>query len=125
MSNGDIGFCACQTCTENEGDCDYDYQCQDGLRCGSNKCIDIFGFDSNTDCCYATNVGDENFCTIDYPCKINEGNCDSDDECQSSLFCGSNNCPADLGVLPSVDCCEPKGKTIRSYQYILALAYLI
>ena len=117
MSNGDIGFCACQTCTENEGDCDYDYYCQGSLRCGSNNCIDkdIFGFDSkNTDCCYAPNVGDEDFCTTDYPCKINEGDCDSNDECQSNLFCGSSNCPDDLVVLPSedsVDCCEPKGKS--------------
>ena len=46
-SNGDDQFCNCNTCSENEGDCDYNYQCQDGLVCGSNNC-----FDSKVDCCY-------------------------------------------------------------------------
>ena len=105
MSNGDIGFCACKSCTENEGDCDGHHQCQAGLRCGTNNCPD-----SNTFCCYnAQIIGDANFCTTDDPCKIDEGDCDSNEECQSNLFCGSSNCPDYLGVPPSVDCCESKG----------------
>ena len=51
VSNGDDEFCNCNTCSENEGDCDYDYQCQDGLVCGSNNCVASLGFDSDVDCC--------------------------------------------------------------------------
>ena len=110
--NGDLGFCSCQSCSENEGDCDFHSHCQGDLKCGSNNCPDSYGFDSNTDCCYASVVGTEDFCTIGEPCDADEGDCDSDDECRYHSFCGSNNCPDSLGVSPEVDCCEPKGKTI-------------
>ena len=40
---------------------------------------------------------------------MDEGDCDSNHECKSHLFCGSNNCPGALGFLSSVDCCEPRG----------------
>ena len=109
--NGEIGLCACHSCSELEGDCDFDHQCQEGLSCGSNNCPTSFGFDAHTDCCYKAVVGTEDFCSTDQPCKVDEGHCDSDDECESHLFCGSNNCPDSLGFLPSVDCCEPKGNT--------------
>ena len=69
MFNGDIGFCACQSCFENEGDCDFHYHCQNGLRCGSNNCPASLGFNSNTDCCYDAAVGDDDFCTIENPCN--------------------------------------------------------
>ena len=107
--NGQIGFCACHSCSELEGDCDFDDQCQEGLRCGSNNCPASFGFDAHTDCCYDAKVGAEDFCTTDEPCKVDEGDCDSNEECKSHLFCGSNNCPDSLGFSSSVDCCEPKG----------------
>ena len=111
-TNGGFGFCSCQSCSENEGDCDFHSHCQGDLKCGSNNCPDSYGFDSNTDCCYAFVIGTEDFCWIGLPCDADEGDCDSDDECRSYLFCGSNNCPDSLGVSPEVDCCEPKGKTI-------------
>ena len=107
--NGKIGFCACKSCSNFEGNCDFDDQCLDGLRCGTNNCLDLFGFDTNTDCCYSAIVGDEDFCSIDEPCEINEGDCDSNDECKSHLFCGSNNCLGTLEFLSSSDCCELKG----------------
>ena len=110
--NGKIGFCACHSCPELEGDCDFDYQCQGDLKCGSNNCPATFGFDNHTDCCYSAIVGDENFCRSYDPCDVNEGDCDSDDECKSHLFCGSNNCPDLLGYSSSVDCCEPKGNIL-------------
>ena len=117
MNNGDIGYCACkQSCTENEGDCDLNYQCKDGYRCGSNNCPNSYGFDSNTDFCYVAIIGDENFCTVDNPCAADEGDCDYNDECQTKLFCGSNNCPHYLGVSSSVDCCEPQGKLLLKLQ---------
>ena len=112
VMNGDIGFCSCQSCSENEGDCDIHYHCQDDLKCGSNNCPASFGFDYNTDCCYASVIGNENYCTLDEPCDIDEGDCNNDDDlCKGYLFCGSNNCPGSFGVSSPVDCCEAKGKT--------------
>ena len=113
MKNGDIGYCACkESCTENKGDCDFNNQCRDGHRCGKNNCPNSYGFDSNTDCCYVAINGDENFCTLEYPCGADEGDCDSNEECQSELFCGSYNCPNSLGLYWSLDCCEPQGKLL-------------
>ena len=114
MKNGEIGFCACnvymQPCSENEGDCDFNHQCQRGQRCQSNSCPPSLGFDSNTDCCHIANVGDEDFCTVDEPCGVDEGDCDGDDECRNDdLVCGLHNCPDSLGVSSAIDCCEPKG----------------
>ena len=99
-----------QSCAENEGDCDFNYQCKDGQSCGSNNCPDSYGFDFNTDCCYVPIIGDEDFCNDEYPCGADEGDCDSDDECQTGLFCGLHNCPNSLGVSSTIDCCEPQGK---------------
>ena len=118
--NGKIGFCACKSCSNFEGNCDFDDQCLDGLRCGTNNCLDLFGFDTNTDCCYSAIVGDEDFCSIDEPCEINEGDCDSNDECKNHLFCGSKNCLDSL-VLSSVDCCEPKG--VKNITYYISSNY--
>ena len=109
VTNGDIGFCSCQSCSENEGDCDFNHHCQDDLECGD--CPASFGFDYNTDCCYASVIGNENYCTWDEPCDIDEGDCDIDDECKDWAFCGSNNCPDSFDVSSPVDCCEAKGKT--------------
>ena len=50
--SGKIGFCNCNTCSENEGDCDAHDECQDGHLCGSNNCPTSLGFDSEVDCCY-------------------------------------------------------------------------
>ena len=105
LSNGDDEFCNCNTCSENIGDCDSHYHCQDGLACGSNNCPASLGFASEVDCCYQPTVGDENFCATGITCGENEGDCDSHNECQSNHFCGSNNCPASLGFDSEVDCC--------------------
>ena len=51
VSNGEIGFCNCNTCSENEGDCNSHDECQDGLSCGSNNCLASLGFDTEDDCC--------------------------------------------------------------------------
>ena len=125
--NGKTGFCACHSCLELLGDCDSDDQCQEDLRCGSNNCPDSLGFDAHIDCCYTTTLGDDKFCTIDKPCEINEGDCDSNDECKSHLFCGLNNCQDSLGFSSSLDCCEPKGdKTLLIiFQAIVYIIYQI
>ena len=62
VSNGEIGLCYCNSCSENEGDCDSHDECQGSLICGSVNCPTVLGFDSDTDCCYDNShsvVGDE------------------------------------------------------------------
>ena len=44
-------------------------------------------------------------CTVAKPCPINQGHCQSDDECQGVHKCGHNNCPANLGYHPEARCC--------------------
>ena len=55
-SNGEFGFCHCNTCSENEGDCDAHDECQDGLICGSKNCPASLGFDSDVDCCTKSKI---------------------------------------------------------------------
>ena len=100
---GDIGYCACYSCSENEGDCDTHDECQNGLFCGSSNCPISFG-NPEADCCYKPTLGSEHFCAAGIPCGENEGDCDSHDECQNGLFCGLGNCPESLGG-SEVDCC--------------------
>ena len=56
-SNGEIGFCNCNTCSENEGDCESNEECQDGLICGSNNCPGLLGFKTYVDCCSNVTLG--------------------------------------------------------------------
>ena len=105
-SNGEVGFCICNTCSVNEGDCDYHYHCQDGLLCGSNNCIASLAIHSEVDCCYQPTVGEEDYCLSGIPCIDNEGDCDSNSQCQSNHFCGSNNCLDSLGFDSEIDCCS-------------------
>ena len=105
VNNGDEEFCNCNTCSANEGDCDYDHHCKSNLFCGSNNCPISLGFDSEVDCCYGKTLGEEDFCTTVTPCGEDEGDCDSHDECQTGLTCGYNNCPVILGFDSEVDCC--------------------
>ena len=51
VGNAEIGFCNCNSCSENEGNCDSHDECQNGLFCGSNNCLASLGFDSEFDCC--------------------------------------------------------------------------
>ena len=124
VSKGEIGFCACKNhCSKNEGDCDYDYHCQVSQRCRSNKCPTSLGFDSNTDCCHQSIPGDEDFCTTDEPCKLDEGHCDGNDECSSNLVCGLSNCPDRLAVSSAINCCEHKGKPFINVYHALVSSY--
>ena len=103
--NGEMGFCYCHSCSENEGDCDSNEECQDGLICGSKNCHVSLGFANYTDCCYMPGLGDEHFCSTINNCGDNEGDCDSNDECQDGLACGANNCHVSLGFANDTDCC--------------------
>ena len=101
-------FCSSQNpCGTNQGDCDTHDECQDGLVCGSNNCPDSLGYHSEFDCCYHPTVGDELFCTNNNPCAIDEGDCDSDNECLDNFFCDTtSNCPAYLGFASDMNCCS-------------------
>ena len=117
VTNGNLGFCSCQSCSENEGDCDSNNECLDGLVCGLNNCPASLGHDSEVDCCYEAIVGTEDFCSYSEPCETDEGDCDSDDECEFDLSCGSNNCPTSLGFGSEVNCCFPCPDTCGSPSY--------
>ena len=102
----DVDFCKTEKpCKLDEGDCNSHEECQIGLVCGSNNCPRSVGFDW-FDCCYNASVGDAVFCASGIPCGEDEGDCDSDSQCQSNHFCGSNNCPASLGFETEIDCCS-------------------
>ena len=47
-------------------------------------------------------------CTINSTCGINQGDCDSDDECEGTLTCGIANCAGHLFPENS-DCCQEPG----------------
>ena len=81
-------------------------ECQDGLACGSNNCPALLCFDSEVDCCYQPTVGDEHFCTTENPCDIDQGDCDSKNECQTNLICDTEiSCPEYLGFKNDINCC--------------------
>ena len=48
-----------------------------------------------------------NCCTSANPCGLNQGDCDSDDECSGDLSCGLDNCVG-FGVTDA-DCCMVVG----------------
>ena len=118
---GNNGYCACNDCFEYDGDCDFNYHCQNGLRCGSKNCPVSLGFDANTDCCYEAIIGDEDFCTSDDPCESGQGDCDSNDECQDGLFCGSKNCES----APLMDCCRSEGDPLfPTFSFLVQFSYI-
>ena len=43
-------------CGDDQGDCDSNFECLDGLVCGLNNCPDSLGYDSEFDCCYGAIV---------------------------------------------------------------------
>ena len=100
-------FCTSQNpCGTDQGDCDIHDECQMGLICGSNNCPESALYNSDTDCCYAPPLGDEYFCTSQNLCAVDEGDCDSHDECQMGLICGSNKCPKGAAHFNAdTDCC--------------------
>jgi len=101
-------------CGEGQGDCDSDAECDGTLVCGNNNCH-YFASDvaSGKDCCRDPAAGDWNWCSADYGyglCGDGEGDCDSDDQCEGSLVCGTDNC-ADMNqdadwAYSNKDCCK-------------------
>ena len=54
---------------------------------------------------YIKCANEDDFCTYMNPCGADQGDCDTHDECQDGLFCGSNNCPDYLAFHSEFDCC--------------------
>ena len=93
-------------CNIDEGDCDSHEVCQNNLVCGLDNCPESLGHDPDVDCCYKATVGDEDFCTTDNPCGPDEGDCDSNKECQTNHICDTvNSCLLSLGFDSEVNCC--------------------
>ena len=70
-------------------------------------------------------AGEEDFCLSGIPCGVDDGDCDSDEECGDNLYCGSNNCPDSLGFQNGADCCFNKtSHTIFSKDYPLPGKYI-
>ena len=156
--NWSYGCCtSANPCSFGEGDCNSNDECGGTLICGSNNCLNDFGFgDSGLDCCINDNEAniannaaaissnaagisnnaaaissndadissieddlaaatrctgilnyDSSCCTSSNPCGINQGDCDSDSDCNGDLICGKDNC---IDLWPSfgdvyADCC--------------------
>merc|ERR1719312_53749 len=110
----DAWSCCSQSnqCGLGGGDCDTDADCKSGLMCGTDNCRD---FHANAhqyaDCCIEElkckgGNSDWNCCTSQNPCPINQGDCDSDSDCQDGLVCGKDNCQAIYpNAHPAADCC--------------------
>ena len=131
LINGDLGFCTTSyPCGENEGDCNYDNQCLNGLICGQDNCPTSLGFDLKVDCCRKPVKGEKYFCSVHDPCEEGEGNCDHDNECQNNLKCGY--CPVSLGFDSSIDCCYNEchifgkiGESTGNLSKIFSILYFI
>ena len=90
---------------EGEG-CTQNADCQSNLLCDGNRNI-----------CRqkATSLSyDPSFCSKnEILCQEWEGDCDEDLECEGTLRCGSNNCPAENNWSHDVDCCyQPLNKDV-------------
>lgn len=106
--NGTIDYCkAGCTCSEGEGDCDTNADCDSGLRCFLDVGADFGHADPETDVCAACAPdslnGKFDFCSASCPCTYGQGDCDSHSECAPGLFCVPNagagfGLPADTGV---------------------------
>jgi len=103
-------------CGKGEGDCDTHSDCQHGLVCGSNNCVDDgiwTRFTKSDDCCTERCEGGDDCCGKDgHKCGKGEGDCDKDDDCQTGLKCGTNNCKGPTfnhGFLNADDCCTDEG----------------
>ena len=78
------------------------------------------GFHPGADCCFNPEKCDWksgstwSCCTTDNPCKLGDGDCDYDSQCQDGYVCGRDNClkmnGPDSGFHPVADCCKPEGK---------------
>lgn len=105
---GGFDYCGpdCQ-CSVNEGDCDSDADCADGLACMRDTGA-LFGFDPEVDMCMERctpdALGTPDFCSPECPCEFGQGDCDRDSDCAAGGTCAKN-VGAAFGFAPDVDVC--------------------
>jgi hypothetical protein len=106
----------CGPCSEGQGDCDGDAECQSGLICAQNVGAK-YGWPAGRDVCeqpsgggtYNLFVPGPDWCRDYGPCSEGQGDCDGDAECQSGLICAQN-VGAKYGWPAGRDVCEqPSG----------------
>ncbi len=110
---GAFNYCSSDcVCTEGEGACDSDAECDSGLVCGVNQGAS-YGLDWWIDVCVPSGTschpgsdGDWNYCRSDCTCAEGEGACDNDAECDSGLVCVENLGSA-YGLDWWIDVCAP------------------
>ena len=83
----------CGPCEENQGDCDSDGECAQGLSCDFMTGVD---YCRSFECDLPIDHWD--YCRDCGPCAAGQGDCDSDSECGSGLNCV---------FVPGVDSCCP------------------
>ena len=69
--------------------------------------------------------GEDHCCTPYNKCAVDEGDCDSDSDCQDGLVCGKNNCPDKPGFEKGDDCCEPSKYLRLHWHYFLSLLVFV
>ena len=115
----EINVCCCFS----KDNCDFpdyigDNICDDGnnnMHCnwdGGDCCID----NVNTTFCNHCDCLDEDvkLCSVFNLCGLDEGDCNDDSECKPGLICGEDNCPSELGLDSSIDCCYKCNNCFRS-----------
>ena len=76
--------------------------------------------------CAAHTGASNSCCGHHYKCGENEGDCDSDHDCQGGLKCGTDNCPHGFAN-KYYDCCYKPSTGMYAYkgdQILLASMYL-
>ena len=109
--NGHDSFCTVDNlCDENEGDCDYDNQCKNGLTCGVDNCPDSIEFDSTDDCCYVYTAAD---CITDW---IGDNYCDDVNNNEACNWDGGDCCGDNINTdyCSVCACLDPKTTTTTS-----------
>jgi len=108
---GDEDYCiTCGPCIEEEGDCDADEECSEGLSCvddiGSS-----YGYLSHVDVCITVDAeecpvddGSFDYCVLCGPCEAKQADCDGDEECGAGLIC-VNNAGGLYGFTSQADVC--------------------
>ncbi len=104
LFNGDWDYCRQGDCERGEGDCDANADCQGSLTCMQNN-GSAWGMASGKDVCDFP-AGHNNYCSAEFPCEENQGDCDSGNECNFGLKC-VNNIGANFGFANWVDICKP------------------
>lgn len=104
LFNGDWDYCRQGGCERGEGDCDANADCVGSLACIQNN-GSAWGMSPNRDVCDYP-AGHGNYCSSQFPCASNQGDCDSASDCNFGLKCVSN-IGADYGFASWVDICKP------------------